>query len=391
MQESYDVIVVGAGPAGSTAARFAALGGATVLLLEKDREVGIPVRCAEGISEAGLRQVVEPQPRWIANTITGVRLFAPDGRFVEVEDHTQRGFILDRKVFDYDLGQLAAQAGAEILTKAYVYDVLKEDGSVTGVKVQHLGQSHEVRAKIVIGADGVESRVGRWAGIRTLSKLKDMETCVQYTMSNIAVDPAFCYFYFGREYAPGGYLWIFPKSDTVANVGLGISGDEAIQRSPLSFLNQFVQKHFPKASVLTMTVGGVPCAATLKKIVANGLMLVGDAAHQVNPVSGGGIAQGMIAGKIAGRVAADAIREGDVSEQRLQQYAEEWQAAEGKTHERYYRIKEGIRKLNDDDLNSIADVLLRLPPEERTLFNIFKTALFKKPSLLVEVMKIFMG
>ena len=103
-------------------------------------------------------------------------------------------------------------------------------------------------------------------------------------------------------------------------------------------MKEFIGRHFPNAAVLYTVVGGVPCATTLKKIVADGLMLVGDAAHQVNPISGGGITTAMIAGKIAGGVAAKAIEEDDVSENRLAQYARDWHDAEGKNHERTYKI-----------------------------------------------------
>ena len=106
----------------------------------------------------------------------------------------------------------------------------------------------------------------------------------------------------------------FPKNDRVANVGLGISGEYARYKSAKKYLKEFIDKHFPNSAVLYTVVGGVPCAPTLKKIVADGLMLVGDAAHQVNPISGGGIATAMIAGKIAGCVAAEAIKEDDFSE-----------------------------------------------------------------------------
>ncbi|HHM24208.1 MAG TPA: NAD(P)/FAD-dependent oxidoreductase, partial [Bacteroidetes bacterium] len=307
MKTSYDVVVVGGGPAGSVAAWHAAMGGAKVLLLEKDRDIGPPVRCAEGVGASGLRLVIEPREHFIENRIEGVNLFAPNGRKVHMETD-DIGFVLNRKVFDRYLAELAAKAGAEIRTKAYVDGLLVEDGQVHGVTFESMNRRFEVRASIVIGADGVESRVGRWAGIRTQLKLKDLETCVQYTMANVDVDARYCNFYFSRAIAPGGYLWVFPKGDGIANVGLGISGADAKNGvSPRQYLERFVAEHFPGASILTTSIGGVPVARTLREIVKPGLMLVGDAARQANPVSGGGIVSGMIAGKLAGQVAAEAV------------------------------------------------------------------------------------
>ena len=390
MRDRYDCIVVGGGPGGAWAAKHAAERGASVLLLEKDREVGVPVRCAEAVGELGLRTVVEPQPSWISNVIEGVVLVAPDGREVVIGSQEQRGFMLNRKTFDYDLVRAATENGVQAFTKAYVHDLIKPNGAVEGVRVQYMGDEREIRAPLVIGADGVESRVGRWAGLRTNIKMKDLESCMQMTLSNIKVEPRYIYFYLGREVAPGGYLWVFPKSEKEANVGLGISGEYSKYKSARRYLQEFVDRKFPEAAVLYTVVGGVPCATTLKKIVGNGLMLVGDAAHQVNPISGAGIVTAMIAGQIAGRLAAEAIAKNDFSEKILKRYPKQWYNAEGKNHERCYRIKKAVYKLTDDDLNKTADTVLRLPSEKRTLTNIFKSALIKHPALILDVIRAFM-
>lgn len=397
MPFDYDVIVVGAGPGGSWAAKAAAENGAKVLMLEKDREVGSPVRCGEAIGAAGLRVVCEPEPllRGIANEISGAVLVAPNGREVALEFPSESGYILDRKVFDFELSLIAAAKGVEIRTKAYVADLLRNgtngDGAITGVRVQQLGKNYEVTAKIVIGADGIESRVGRFAGLRTFTKLKDMESCMQVTLANIKIDPRYIYLFFGQDVAPGGYLWIFPKSETVANVGIGISGDFARYKSAQRYLQEFIDRRFPKAAAVYTVVGGVTCAPTLTKIVANGLMLVGDAAHQINPMTGGGIITAMLAGKIAGRVAAAAIAQNDVSSKNLETYPREWHEAQGKNHERMYKIKQAVYKFTDDELNRTAEAMLARKPEERTLVNVFKAALVRHPSLIFDVLKVFMS
>jgi digeranylgeranylglycerophospholipid reductase len=398
MHFEYDVIVVGAGPGGSWAAKAAAEKGAKVLLLEKDREVGVPVRCGEAIGTAGLHAVCEPEPlpRGVANGISGAVLVAPNGREVVLDWGQEVGAILDRKIFDYELSLMAAAKGVEIRTKAYVYDVIRNgvngNAAVNGVRVQHLGKNYDVAAKIVIGADGIESRVGRFAGLRTFTKLKDMESCMQVTLANVTnIDRRYIYLLFGREVAPGGYLWIFPKSETVANVGIGISGEYARHKSAQRYLQGFIDRRFPNASAVYTVVGGVTCAPTLEKIVADGVMLVGDAAHQINPMSGGGITTAMLAGKIAGRVAAAAIAKGDVSSKGLEPYPREWHDAEGKNHERLYKIKQAVYKFTDDELNRTAEAVLAMKPEERTLINVFKAALIRHPSLIFDVLKVFMS
>lgn len=388
MKDRYDVIVVGGGPGGSWAAKHAAEGGASVLLLEKDREIGIPVRCAEGLSELGLKRVVEVKDHWISQVIRGTRLVAPDGTVIE-SFAEGIGFVLNRKLFDYGLAAMASQAGADVLTKAYVHGLCMVDGVVNGVKMTHMGQKHRISSSVVIGADGVESRVGRWVGLETRIHPEEMESCVQMTLTDIDIDPGVVEFYFGRQVAPGGYLWIFPKGSRTANVGLGISGVYSRVKKPLFYLQEFVERKFPGASVLTMVAGGVPTVPTLKKIVRDGLMLVGDAARQANPMTGGGILCAMIAGKIAGRVVADAVRAGDVSAKRLGTYPREWHKTEGKKNERIYRIKTVVDRFSDEDLNRTAQMLLSIPPEERTALQIFKKALFNHPKLILEAAKVF--
>ncbi len=386
MKDSYDVIVVGAGPAGATAARFAANGGAKVLVLEKDREVGVPVRCGEAVDHEGLVQFLQPNKKFVAAEIRNFKLVAPNGKVVKPNIEGV-GYVLDRKVFDYELARIAADEGAEVVTKAYVDGVTRDDGTVTGISVQYHGERLTIKSKIVIGADGVESRVGRWAGIDTTVSMHDMESAAQVTAANINVEDDTCYFYFGQKYAPGGYLWIFPKGNKTANIGLGVAADESKKKHALRFLDEFMQETFPEASILTKLAGGVPCAESLEKMTLPGLMLVGDAAHQVNPVSGGGIISGMIGGKIAGMVAAEIVRQNEMS--LMAHYEKEWKDSLGSRHDRYYKIKKVIYKFKDNDLNSIADEITKLPETQQTLGNLFKQAVIKHPTLIIDVMKLF--
>ncbi|MDP6499818.1 MAG: NAD(P)/FAD-dependent oxidoreductase, partial [Candidatus Marinimicrobia bacterium] len=223
-KQKFDIIVVGGGPAGTTAARYAAQEGLSVLLLEKDRDIGVPVRCGEAVSDEGLRIFHEPQERWIKSTIKRLRLISPSEKAIDL-NLQQIGYILDRRVFDYDLGEFASQAGAQIVTKAYVTGLIIKNDFVSGVTGIFMGQPFNVESKLVIAADGVESRVGRWAGLKTNIKMKDMESAYQKTISGIEVDENRFDIYVSRKWAPGGYLWIFPKGPNIANVGLGVSGE----------------------------------------------------------------------------------------------------------------------------------------------------------------------
>jgi digeranylgeranylglycerophospholipid reductase len=386
MKNKYDIVVVGAGPAGSMAARFAAEQGVSVLMLEKDRDVGYPVRCGEAVSKANLQEFITPDPKWIAAVISKFSFNAPDGTEVILE-FGEAGYVLERRIFDYELARTAADAGAEIVTRAYVNGLLFSNGKVTGVRYEYQGEQKEIEAKVVIAADGVESRVGRWAGLKTYIDFRDMESAVQITAANIPVQPDTLYFFFGQDYAPNGYFWIFPKGNNKANIGLGISGIIGKKKSAQTFLNDFMNKFYPAAPVLTTIAGGVPCSITLEKISAPGIMLAGDAGRQVNPLSGGGIASGMLGGSIAGRIAAEAVKMN--MPDHIMTYDKIWSKQRGRRHEVFDRIKNGIYNFSDENFNNIAHSFNKVPVNKRTLGRLFTTALINQPSLLIDVAKVF--
>jgi len=145
LKSDYDIIVVGAGPAGSMAAREAARRKVEVLILEKDREVGTPVRCAEGVAKKDLERILEHSvlPGWVASEISKFRLFSPNGTPVYI-NIDEIGYVLNRRLFDYDLALQAVGEGAQLLTHAEVYSVLHTHGKISGVKVRLAGKEEEI-------------------------------------------------------------------------------------------------------------------------------------------------------------------------------------------------------------------------------------------------------
>jgi digeranylgeranylglycerophospholipid reductase len=386
-----DVLVVGAGPAGAVAAWAAgeAAPGLDVALLERDQKVGSPVRCAEGVGDAGLREFADPTgAAWAARKITRVIFLAPDDTEVIVAERDV-GWVLDRTRFDAHLAAEAAAAGAVVLVDTEATGMARGSDGRWDVRVLRRGTEETWRARVVIGADGVEAMVGRWAGLDTRVPARDMESCAQYVLQDIDFDPDAIYLQFGDRIAPGGYAWIFPKGVRVANVGLGLVALKTDGRNARQYLDAWVARRYPVATRTGYTVGGVIAHTTIKQTYTDGVMLAGDAAHMINPLSGGGIVNAMKAGRLAGRTAAAAICAGDTSARRLASYHRAWMDLLGEDHLKYYRIKRALEDLDDGFFNGLARTVNRIPQAKRTLGRIFTHALVRHPQLIPVAARFF--
>jgi digeranylgeranylglycerophospholipid reductase len=386
--EQADVVVVGGGPAGLIAARDAAAAGRDVVLLERDPAIGSPVRCGEGVGSRGLSEFITPDGApWISRRITRVIFWAPDGTEVRVAEGDV-GYILDRSRFEPALAAQAKRLGADVRVATEVVG-LERRGDRWRVAVRDSQGDGGLDARIVIAADGVETIVARWAGLDTRVPARDMESCAQYVVSNISFDPDAIYLHFGRHVAPGGYAWIFPKDVGTANVGLGVVALRAGGRPARAWLDDYIARQFPGGLTSGFTVGGVIVHPTIKRTVTDGLIVCGDAAHMVNPLSGGGIVNAMKAGRLAAHTAVRALAAGDTSALRLQAYHDDWMRLLGDDHLRYYRLKEAIAKFDDAFLNNLARTVNDIQLERRTLGRIFASALVHHPSLLPVAARFF--
>lgn len=385
MNESYDVLVVGAGPAGSSAARAAARNGAEVLVVDKRRELGVPVQCGEALNEDILEELnIEPDPRWAINKVNGVRIVSPAGISFSLSEEVggKVGYILDRKVFDQYLAILAARAGAEVRTCTFVDGLLTDDGKITGVTARSPEGKMEFRADVVVAADGVMSRVARWAGIDTTLKHSEIESGVQFKMVGIGIEsPSVMEFYFGEKIAPGGYAWVFPRGEDTANVGLGVLAKRA-KRPPIEYLRDFVEgrSELREGRIVELNGGGIPVSGPIGETVRENLLVVGDAARQVNPLTGGGMDSSMRAGNIAGEVAARVVAGGKVSQDVLKEYEELWREEMGEKFEKYLMGKEVLLELSDEELDDLARHLSKLDFEGVSLTDLL-VALKSHPKL----------
>jgi len=383
---NYDVAVVGAGPAGTVTARFAAELGAKVIIVERRQEIGVPVLCGEGVSRKIDDWNMLEGKRWIASSMDGARIYSPDGTMVKLSADmagNETGYVIYRDIFDQELGRQAAKAGAKIMMNTTATGLLKNNGKIKGIKAKRFNEEFEIEADIVVGADGVESKVGFWGGIETRLDPKDLEICAQYTLTNIECKDAYCDFYLGNKIAPGGYVWVFPKGKDTANIGIGILASLSESGIAKKLLDKFIANdpRLKNGEPIRFLAGAVPVANPVETIRDN-LILVGDAARHVDPITGGGLTCCLQGGKIAGETIGTAVGNQQFNKETLSAYETGWKEAFGKKLKRNYLVKEIMLDFDDKTFNMLADSLKDYKFEELSTLSLIKALVLKHPTLL---------
>ncbi|MEM7819646.1 MAG: NAD(P)/FAD-dependent oxidoreductase [Candidatus Aenigmatarchaeota archaeon] len=359
IKDRYDVIVVGCGPAGSAVAKKCAENGLDVLVLDRNQEIGTPVRCGEGLSDNAVKTLKLKLPKkCIAQKIKGAIVYAPNGKRIEIKFKGTNGYILERKIFDKWLAYEATKSGATVIAKSNVYDIIKENDFVSGVKAKIIDIDSKINSKVVVAADGVESLILRKVGFAAKNP-RLVDSGYEYEMASIDLeDPHMIVLYFGTKIAKRGYIWIFPKGNDIANVGIGIGGI-GYEKTAKKYLDDFIlSKHeLNKGSILEIKGGCIPVGGFLDNMVSNGIVGVGDAVNQVNPIHGGGIAESIKGGRIAGEVIARCVKNNDVSAKALSEYNKIWWKECGERLKKIEKVREMFEKMSDDEMNDIAEVL----------------------------------
>ena len=385
----YDVVIVGAGPAGSVTARFAAESGAKVLLIDRRPEIGVPVLCGEGISQRiDTWQMLEGTD-WIATKMDGAKIYSPNDTRVTLSKEmagNETGYVVYRDRFDKELARQAGKAGADLLLKTEAISLLRKNDEISGIKVNQFGEEFDVEADIVVGSDGVESKIGSWAGINTKVKAEDLETCFQYTLENVDWPEDYCEFYLGKKRSPGGYIWIFPKGNGEFNVGIGILASLSSPGKPKTLLDAFIAEHpeLKKGNPVRMLTGAVSVAKPVET-VRDHLLLVGDAARHADAITGGGLTTALEGGRIAGEVIGDAVENQQFNKEFLETYEKQWKEAFGQKLLRDYVVKEIMLDMDDKTLNMLADSLKDYKFEEFSTLSLVKALVLKHPTLLMKL------
>jgi geranylgeranyl reductase family protein len=315
MKNSYDIVVVGAGPAGASAARAAAQKGAKVLMIDRRQRIGVPVQCAEFVAQ-WVSRYAHFSSKSMFQTIETMVTHFPDGTSYEVKGP---GYMLDRSHFDKELAHSAILSGAKVSIETRAVGLSQE-----GLVVEQGSKKEVIRSKVFIGADGVHSSIGRLVGRPPLKTIVALQYEVVMPQHQNHVDV-----FFHRNFE-GGYAWFFPKGKT-ANVGVGVIPEKKNLLLGLldHFLDHLVElRKLLSAEIIAKTGGSIPCGKPGQTVFGNTL-LVGDAAGHAHPITGAGILNAVVGGDIAGRIASEAVDREDL--RYLENYEKEWRETFGKS------------------------------------------------------------
>ncbi len=340
--EKYDVIVVGAGTAGSLAAKTAAQAGLKVCLLDSKKrdKIGEKV-CGDAVGKHHFDDLglAVPKGDELRNRIKGIRIHSPDLKNVfEVTSERLYGFILDRRVFGQRLVNEAVDAGAVLMDSTIATEPVIHQGFVKGVTAKNLKTNKKVdlRSNAIVEATGfpavLRKKLPPEIGVDLEVPNEDVEGCYREirVLSEAEGNPEFCDIYLDQTISPGGYSWVFPEGESRVNVGLGVAMTSGFPNPKEKLYKDVLSRPiFKNSRIVTGGAWCVPTRRPLDCMTGNGIILVGDAACQVNPIHGGGIGSSMMGGKIAGETIKDALEKDDVTREGLWSYNARYMRAYG--------------------------------------------------------------
>ncbi|MEM2673548.1 MAG: NAD(P)/FAD-dependent oxidoreductase [Candidatus Bathyarchaeia archaeon] len=352
--EEVEVAVVGAGPSGLITARESALRGAKVLVLEEHKEIGLPNHCAGLLSINGLGRIGIPlNESYVQNKVKGARFFSPSNLSFTIERKEAVACVVDRHLLDNFLAKQALKNGALIKLNSKVKSV-KRCNNRWVLEAENYGK---VKTKILIDAEGASPRILGMTGLKTLG-VKRLLRGFQADLEGVNVDPDYVEVHFSREIAPGFFAWVIPLNKDVARVGLACK-----YFNPRERLFRFIKKRFKKAvneklKILRFYSGLIITCGPIEKTYDDNLLVVGDSAGQVKPITGGGVIFGGTCAIIAGKIASEAIKSGKTEREFLKRYEDERKARIGKEIKISLLIRRILNKISDKSIDRVFSVII---------------------------------
>lgn len=339
------ILISGGGPIGNYLA--SQLKGYSTVVMEEHSEIGKPIQCT-GLVHPRVTEMIKAQES-ILNTIKGLRLFFPDGRVIEVKTNETKAVVIDRCMFDNICCEAAKEADATISTSSKVLD-FKRDGNELSVKCLIDGDKKEVHTKLLIGADGYKSQVGSYAGLGCAKEIvRGIQADLEYQMPEQDMVEV----YLGKDIAPGFFAWILPCGE-FTRAGVGVSKGNGI---PSKYLERLIEKKGLEDAKRSQIYSGAIPIGYPKSTSTDNVMIVGDAAAQTKPISGGGLFTGLRCATYAAETAIEAIEANDYSASILSRYEDKWRSEIGKELDRGMIVRKVFVGMSDKKLNEAGKLL----------------------------------
>ena len=338
MQRYYDVAVIGGGPIGGYVAGEIATSGFEVAIFEQNKQIGEPLKCAGLVTSRVFDFLDISKNLVVQNKIKGAHIHSPSGHKLTIGGDRVHALVIDRPIFDREIIKSSIGKGAEIFLENKVVSAQIHEGQIE----LKTSQNNDVKCKLLIGADGPYSKTrDRFA----MSQPTEILRGIGAEIADTELDPDFVEIFVGENIAPGFFAWIIPTNEhgTEARTGLCI-GPESTKSPSHYFSNLFKNKYsssYLENVKITKKIGGSIPLGVLKKTHTSNVMLVGDAAAQVKPTSGGGIYAGLLCGSYCSSVAIEALQKNNFAPQFLKKYHKLWSTDIGR--ELYLGMK--FRKL----------------------------------------------
>jgi geranylgeranyl reductase family protein len=343
----YDVLIIGAGPVGSHVAwRLAGLG-YQVAVLEKNEGIGEHV-CCTGIISRECGEVFDVPQACILQTAHSARLFAPSGEFLTIRKDEVQAYILDRAAFDLSLAEKAEKQGAEYLLATCAKDISIRDERAE-VRVDQHGEALTLWGRVAIIASGFTSRLPQKLG---LGGIKDFIIGAQTEMETNGISEVEVHF--SQRIARGFFAWLVPLSRHRARAGL------FSRESPGDCLREFLAQLVAQGKIFPaeyrITYDGIPLRP-LPRTYGERVLVVGDAAGQVKPTTGGGIYYGLLCADMAAETIHEAFSANDFSRKKLADYEKAWKGKLGRELQIGYFARLLYNRLSDRQINKIFDIV----------------------------------
>ena len=346
--DEYDVLIVGGGPIGGQVACNIAKENYAVAVFEKNKEIGVPMNCAGLITPRVFDFLDISKKDVIKNMVKGANIHSPNGSILSIGDGRVHALVIDRTKFDQKIIKNSQKSGAEVFIGYKVKNIKKSKNYYEVETLKNL----KCKGKLLIGADGPLSLVCKKLNF---PKPHEYLLGVGAEVSNTDLNPDIVEIFVGNNIAPGFFAWIIPLNREGTCARIGLCSNQKTKKSPKFYFDALLKNKFTapylKNVKIEKNIGGLIPLGVLKKTYSSNVMIVGDAAAQIKPSSGGGIYPGLLCADHCANVAVDALTNNDLSYHFLKKYQKLWVKDFGRELSMGMKFRSFYKRLSDKQFN----------------------------------------